>query len=220
MPSNAVPPRVQLLGAIAQCNAFQVPLPLEDSSWKRALLWPLVVRVADASDRDALFEDPEPLSSVSAFFPLSALLNHSCDPAAAIDCEWPEGAPAPRACVRALRYIPAGTEVTHSYLRASTLGSPADATGAAAGSPTLGAIASSGSTLPLEERRRTLLGTYGFVCCCLCCASEMPGAGKAGHDPLLDAGHFPEGVGLRGQAAYFSRGGKYPEECSGEVSSD
>ena len=183
-PGNAVPPRAQLIGALAQCNAFQVPLPCDDSPWKRALLWPALGRIVEAADRDALFDDDAPLSAVSAFFPLAALLNHSCTPDAVVDCGWAEGAPAPRATVRAVRAVPEGTEVTHAYVDPATLGA--------------------------AERRATLLVTYGFVCACGRCAAEVPHAGTSGADPLLDAGHFPEGVGLRGRAAFFARGGAYP----------
>jgi hypothetical protein len=186
-PENSIPLRSQLLSSIAQCNAFQVPLPEEDSAWKRALLWPLIGRVRDAADRDALFDDPDPLSTVSAFFVLAAQLNHSCDPAAVIECLWEQGASAPCASITALRDIAAGEEVTHAY--------------------------TSGVGLTPADRRKALLVTYGFLCSCKKCSAEIDGVGT-GTDELTAAGHLPLGAGACGRAAFFAGGGTYPRPCT------
>ena len=213
---NAVPPRAQLLAQIAQCNAFSAALPDDDSAWKRALLWPALGRVVDAADRDVLFDDPAPLSAVSAFFVLGGLFNHSCAPSVRCKwgaarlplnhglptpslrctdtgCAWVEGAPAPRVAFTAARDIEEGEEATHAYLDPDQ---------------------------PLDERRRALLLTYGFVCRCERCSAELAdaagGAASASgpRDALASAGHFPNGNAARGRAAFFAGGGHYPVSSS------
>lgn len=72
--NNAVPVRAQLLQAIAQANAFVVPLPEDDSDWKGALLWPMLGRIRNPEDREKLFEDPHPLSHLSGLFPMVSRL--------------------------------------------------------------------------------------------------------------------------------------------------
>jgi hypothetical protein len=144
---NEVPCRVQLLAAIAQSNAFVAAFPEEDSDWKRGLLWPLLGRVANPDDRDILFDDVSPLSSVTAYFVLGGLLNHSCRPNVRYtDCAWTPGDLAPHIIFRAAQDIAAGEEVCGAYLDPGC---------------------------PHEERRRKLLLTYGFVCRCPACIEEV-----------------------------------------------
>lgn len=179
---DAIPARVQLLQAIAQCNAFSAALPADDSPWKRALLWPLLGRLRVGADRERLFDDPTPFSAVSALFPLGALFNHACGEANVgyEECAWEEGAPAPHVRFVARRAIAAGEELCHSYIS----GVPATA-----------------------ERRKKLLLTYRFACACAACVADEPLAGTAG-DPL--AAHFPNGVGAEGIARFYANGGRYP----------
>lgn len=136
-----------------------------------------------------MFDDAEPLSCVSAFFPLGALFNHACGASREVgpavryfDCAFHEGEEAPRIRFVAARAIEAGEEVTHAYLD---------------------------PTLDVEERRYKLLLTYRFACACGRCREEEPRAGTA-EDPL--AGHFPHGAGADGLRYFFSHGGAYPPE--------
>lgn len=180
---QAMPPRVQLLQAIAQCNAFATALPAEDSPWKRALLWPMLGRMQSVEDRERLFDEPTPFAYLSAYFPLGSLFNHSCAPSVAYtECSWEEGAPAPTVTFVALRALAAGEEATHSYID---------------------------SSLPVASRRKKLLLTYRFACACSRCQQEMGEEGEGGEDPLRQ--HFPHGLGPEGLAAYYARGGQYPE---------
>lgn len=180
--ADAVPPRAQLLAAVAQSNAFSAALPDADSDWKRALLWPLLGRLRVAADRERLFDDDAPFAAVNAFFVCGAAFNHACAaPAAAADVRWEEGAPAPAARFVAARDIAAGEEVTISYADAD---------------------------LPAAERRRKLLLTYRFACACAACVAEDPRAGTPA-DEL--AGAFPDGAGAAAQASFFARGGAYPQ---------
>ena len=167
-PGDPLPRRAQLLHAIAQCNAYSATLP-PDSNWLRGILWPLVGRLG-AEDREALFEDAAPFSTVSAIFPSAACLNHSCEPNCQTKAAWVEGEEAPRAMVIARRAIAAGEELTSSYL------------------PLLGQQAGS-----VAQRRRELLLSYRFACACSRCRREEPRAGTP-QDPL--AVHFPHGKGL------------------------
>lgn len=196
---NAIPPRAQLLQAIAQCNSFNASLPRDDSAWKRALLWPALCRLRVPSDRERLFDDAEPLADVSALFVLGALFNHSCAPNMRYTCRWIEGAGAPTLRFFADRAVAAGEELTHSYVDPS---------------------------LPCAERRRGLLLTYRFRCHCAACTRDMAaGSGSGGcssggsasaevpppgADPLDS--YFPLGVGLAGTRAFFRGGGQYPAE--------
>lgn len=182
-----MPPRVQLLQAIAQSNAFCAALPAEDSEWKRGLLWPLLGRIQEVSDRERFFDDLRPFSNVSAFFPLGALFNHSCAPNVLYnDCSWEEGEAAPRITFVAAKDIGAGEEMLHSYI-------------------------DSGS--PVGERRKKLLLTYRFACVCARCVAEGGEVGEevgveGGKDPL--AKHFPHGRGPEGIIKYYAMGGRFP----------
>ncbi len=191
--SNDVPVRAQLLYCIAQCNAFAARLPAEPvkvessdaaeaSAWRSALLYPLLARMGSADDRERLFDDEEPLSYVSAFFPCGALANHSCDPSASfLGCAWEVGAAGPTLCLTALRDIAAGEEVTISY------GYGEEA---------------------VQERRYKLLVSHRFACACARCVDEDPRAGGSG-DPL--SRHFIGGSGLDGvRNLYARRGWAYP----------
>ena len=190
---QSMPPRVQLLQAIAQCNAFACALPEEDSAWKRALLWPLLARLQSVADRERMFDERAPLSYLSAYFVLGSLFNHACAPNVAYSrCAWEEGQEAPRMRFVAARGIARGEEAVHSYI---------DASGSA------------------EARRKKLLLTYRFRCACSKCVEEVEGlrgggggggGGAAAGDPL--AAHFPHGMGAEGIANYYARGGRYPSE--------
>ena len=177
---NAVSPRAQLISAIAQCNAFCAILPAGDSDWKRSLLWPLIGRMQVPRDRDLLFDDDPPLTSVGAICVLGALINHACAPNVKYACAWEEGAPAPVCTFTANEDISEGAEVLLAYL------SDVDDTAA---------------------RRRALLLTYRFRCTCSKCRADEPRAGTE-EDPL--AVHFPGGAGVEGVLDYFTRGGEYP----------
>ncbi len=180
-----MPPRVQLLQAIAQSNAFCASLPSEDSEWKRALLWPLLGRIQEVGDRERFFDDLRPFSNVSAFFPLGALFNHSCAPNVLYnECSWVEGEAAPTITFVAGRDIGVGEELLHSYI-------------------------DSGS--PVGERRKKLLLTYRFACVCDRCVAEGKEVGHdvgGDKDPL--AKHFPHGRGPEGLVKYYAMGGRFP----------
>jgi hypothetical protein len=182
---QSMPPRVQLLQAIAQCNAFACALPEEDSPWKRALLWPLLARLQSVADRERMFDERAPLSYLSAYFVLGSLFNHSCAPNVAYSrCAWEEGQEAPRMRFVAARGIARGEEAVHSYIESSA-----------------GA----------EARRKKLLLTYRFRCGCSRCVEEVGALAAGGSgDPL--APHFPHGLGAEGIANYYARGGRYPSE--------
>ena len=188
-PERAVPPRAQLLQGIAQCNAFCASLPEEDSDWKRGLLWPMVGRLQDPEDRERLFDDEAPFSSVTALFPLGALFNHACGATnvSYTHCKWEEGAEAPEVKFVAAADIAEGEELRHCYLDL-----PEDA----------------------EARRMKLLLTYRFACCCDLCKAQVPEAGTEA-DPL--ARHFPWGKGPEGTSHYFKGGGSWPDAESGGV---
>eukprot|EP00741_Cyanophora_paradoxa_P024365 tig00021795_g23527.t1 len=79
----------------------------------------------------------------AAVFPAGALLNHSCEPSCAVLYEGR------RQLVRALRDLPAGAELTHSYVDAG---------------------------LPRERRRADLRARYHFDCACPRCAADPAGA--------------------------------------------
>jgi hypothetical protein len=197
--SNDVPVRCQLLAAIAQCNAFAVRLPsepepeslesdavaAETSQWRSALLYPLLARMGSADDRERLFDDEEPLSYVTTFFPAAAMINHSCAPSASFSgCSYEVGSEGPALRMVALRDIAEGEEVTIAY-------------GYAEGEA------------QVEERRYKLLVSYRFACGCERCVAEEPRAGGA-EDPLNV--HFPAGSGLDGVRALYSRSGwAYPQ---------
>jgi hypothetical protein len=158
-PENVVPRRAQLLASIAQCNAFTAALPAEDSDWKRGLLWQLLGRITDPADRDLLFDDEDPLSTISSFFVLGGLFNHSCDPNVRYtSCSWEAGMNAPRIIFTAGRDIACGAEACCAYLDPDEL---------------------------CESRRNELLVTYGFVCTCHKCEAEVGGdsLAAAGHYP-------------------------------------
>ncbi len=173
---DAVPRRAQLLHAIFQCNAHSAALP-PDGQWLRGLLWPQLARISSAEDRDRLFDDEAPFSAVAAVFPGGACFNHSCVPNCSVRAEWIEGQEAPQLAVHAARDIAVGEELTYSYAAKSAKG--------------------------VRQRRRDLLLTYRFRCCCELCRSEEPRAGLAG-DPL--EGSFPWGAGLDARAD-VQRGG-------------
>jgi hypothetical protein len=146
---DEIPARVQLVAALAQCNAFSVALP-PDSEWKRAILWPTLGRMQVASDRERLFdalgEDSEPFQALNAFFVAGSAFNHSCTPNVGhAECLWEEGTPAPVVTFRARRQIKKGEEAFLAYV------DPMD---------------------PVSIRRRKLLITYHFSCTCAKCASE------------------------------------------------
>ena len=185
---NAIPCRAQLLSAIAQCNAFVSSLPLEDSQWKRGLLWVALCRLQEGGDRDRLFYDEEPLSNVSSLFVLGAQFNHACGDAANLryTAAWEEGEDAPCLTVRADADIPAGSECTISYV--------------------------SDTSLSVAERRRKLLLAYRFRCACAVCVTEEPCAGNPASDPLRSELFFPHGTGLEGATHFFASGGAYPSE--------
>lgn len=180
--SNVVPPRAQLLGAIAQVNAFSAALPAEDTPWRRSILWPTLCRITEASDRDRLWDDDEPLSHVSAIFPLAAQFNHGCGTTANIryTCTWAEGEPAARITFVAARDIACGEEMLHDY--------------------------TGGLPDPCSTRRRKLLLSHRFLCHCAVCAAELAQAGA--DDPLKGA--FSQGTGLSGTTFFFAAGGRYP----------
>ena len=169
-PAQAVPRRAQLLHCISQCNGHSADLP-PDCQWLRGILWPLLGRLEE-EDRDRLFDDPTPFSSVTAQFAAAACLNHSCEPNCAMRTQWLEGEAAPRALIAAKRDLAAGEECTQSYL-------PLDIWEG-----------------DVTARRRELLLTYRFACTCARCRREEPRAGTP-QDPL--AGHFPLGAGLDAQ---------------------
>ena len=179
---GAVPPRAHLLQGVFQCNAFCAALPEEDSAWKRGLLWPLLGRLQEPSDRERLFDDPTPFSSVSALFVVGGLFNHTCgEPNVGYtECAWAEGEAAPAVRFVAARDVAEGEELCHSYHHAEE-----DA----------------------AARRKKLLLTYRFRCTCEACAAAVPGAGEGG-DPL--APHFPFGAGAEGVLLYLRGGGSYP----------
>jgi hypothetical protein len=180
---DSVPPRAQLLQAVFQCNAFSASLPEEDSAWRRALLWPLLGRLQDAADRERLFDDPAPLSMLSALFVVGALFNHACEPNVEYTaCSFAEGDDAPRVVFRALTDVAEGEELCHSYIDA---------------------------TIPVQERRKKLLLTYRFACRCALCEREEPTLVN-GADAL--ARHVPLGRGVEGLQSFFARGGAYPDE--------
>jgi hypothetical protein len=194
---NAVPVRAQLLYAIAQCNAFTARLPLDPeegdesedaaavSHWRSALLYPLLARMASGGERERLFDDPLPLSHVPAFFPCAGLLNHSCSASLSYtSCQWAPGSACPTVRITATRDMGEGEEATLAYGYAGE-----DAKG-------------------VEERRYKLLVTYRFRCACPLCVQEESLAGTPA-DPL--AHHFPRGLGLDGQRAFYDLGGKYPQ---------
>lgn len=229
---NRVPHRAQLLQAIAQGNGFVVPLPDEDSNWKRALLWPLLGRIALAEDRERLFDDPNPLQHVTGFFPLAALLNHSCDYNITYQGGiWEEGAPFPSFCYRALRdieegeeccspYIPAGQEQQDDNMYESNpieVPTEDSINGGPSNSNSNTNTGSSTSTKDTNEtvnaankRRYTLLLTYRFRCTCPKCLSELPSLKE--HDPSTDplSRHFPFGMGVDGLLKFYELGGSYP----------
>jgi hypothetical protein len=180
--SNAVPRRAQLLHAIFQCNAHAAALP-EDGQWLRGLLWPLLGRIESAQDRERLFDDERPFSAVAALFAGGACFNHSCQPNCLVKAQWVEGQEAPQLAICAARDIAAGEELTYSY----TVETPS-----------------------VRERRRELLLTYRFRCCCAKCRSEEPLAGLEG-DPLAQC--FPYGFGLDAQADVQRGGALWQEAC-------
>jgi hypothetical protein len=153
------------------------------------LLWPLVGRLQEPEDRELLFDDPSPFSTVSALFPLGALFNHSCDPNCSYtSCRWEEGAPAPHIAFTALRDIEEGEEVCHSYLD---------------------------DTMDVFSRRKKLLLTYRFACSCSKCCAQLPQLEAQGaaaeQDPL--ALHFPNGRGPEGTSFFYrALKGSYPDE--------
>ena len=211
---NAVPLRAQLLAAVARANAFAAALPPGDgSAWKRGLLWPALCRLREPADRERLFDDADPLSHVTAFFPLAARINHACGAAAnlAHTCVWAEGAPAPLLRIVATRGIPAGSELTQHYLDdgggSTDGGGGVGGHGGGDGRGGGGAAADGMEQRSLEARRRQLLLTYRFRCACATCASEDAAVGGPA-DGL--ARHFAAGTGAGGVAAYFAAGGVYP----------
>lgn len=178
-----VPPRAQLLAAIAQCNAFSAALPA-DSEWKRGVLWPALGRMRVPSDRERLFgggedDESEPFSAVNAFFPAGSFFNHSCAPNVGhADCAWAEGEPAPVIRFVARKDIACGEEALLAYVDPS---------------------------LPVSTRRRKLLITYHFACACIKCLNEENG------EPLTGLA-FSTGSGANGILDFYQRGGVYPCE--------
>jgi hypothetical protein len=200
-PANRVPLRAQLLHAIAQANGFVVPLPEEDNDWKGSLLWPMLGRIQNPDDRERLFDDPQPLTHLTGFFPLAALLNHSCDPNITYaGGRWAEGEPFPSFSFRTTRDVAEGEEVCYPYLSGEEEEDGHEGKGEEGESEA-------------ERRRYKLLLTYRFRCRCARCLREVPGlregeGGQGGRDPL--AKHFPFGEGVDGVLAFYRMGGVYP----------
>jgi hypothetical protein len=193
-PANEVPRRAQLLHAIAQGNGFVVPLPEEDSEWKRALLWPMLGRIQLPEDRDRLFDDPSPLTHLTGFFPMAALINHACQPNVTYaGSRWDEGEEFPTFSFRATRPIRAGEECCYPYVSGAdeTEGIDDDVDGAAGdddeeeveeAGASAAAAAGAGGAAPSSQvarnaakRRYKLLLTYRFRCMCDRCLAEIPG---------------------------------------------
>ena len=236
---NTVSHRAQLLQAIAQGNGFVVPLPEEDTNWKRGLLWPLLGRILLPEDRERLFDDPNPLSHVTGFFPLASLLNHACDYNITYQggC-WEEGAPFPSFSYRALKDIEEGEECCYPYLppgqeqqddnlnesnpinedtttnnnnNTHSVQLITKDTSSSSSSTEQNETTDVNSIVNIANRRRyTLLLTYRFRCTCPKCLSEIPGLKE--NDPSTDplARHFPFGMGVEGLLKFYELGGKYP----------
>jgi hypothetical protein len=163
---DAMPPRVQLLQAVAQCNAFATALPEEDSDWKRALLWPMLGRMQCIADRERMFDERAPFSFLTGFFVLGALFNHSCEPNVIYsECGWREGEEAPRIRFEAKHAIAEGEEALHSYID---------------------------SSMAVGMRRRKLMLTYRFRCRCTRCAREVEEQDPLERD--FPYGLGPEGI--------------------------
>ena len=201
-----MPPRAQLLAAIAQCNAFSASLP-GDSEWKRSILWPTLGRMRVPADRERLFggkeeerengqeghgeggeeeeeEESEPFSAVNAFFPAGSFFNHSCDSNVGhSDCAWEEGAPAPVIHFVARTNIMKGEEALLAYVD---------------------------PTLPVSIRRRKLLVTYHFSCTCKKCIDDDPTLGLSGENDT-NKNAFPLGTGANAFFKFYALGGSYPD---------
>lgn len=156
-------PRPCYYHARADLVAMAAPRNVEDATGAAAVAglcsrWGLLPSDAEHSEAAALagafpvnnfsVTDELLLPTAAAAFPAGALLNHSCAPNACVTYRVVRGSGSGTLVIqefRALRPVPAGEELCHSYVETAQ---------------------------PRLERARALAERYGFDCACALCSAE------------------------------------------------